>query len=220
LEPMGVVIFSVCMITSFVQVFIESLQRLMSPELAVVEIPLQGIIVMVLTIIIKGVVWIVYRSNRSASVQALAQDAENDCVFNFFSLVFPFVGQKIGVSWLDPLGGVVLSIYIIYEWVETLFSNVRNLTGRRASPEEHQRVAYLVTRFSPLVEAIQHCQVYQSGDEVIVEVDLILPETTPLPVAHDLGESVQYALENLEGVSRAYCHVDFRRTGPTGHVRQ
>ena len=75
---MGVVIFSVCMITSFVQVFIESFQRLISPELAVVEIPLQGILVMVLTIVIKGVVWVVYRSNRSTSVQALAQDAEND----------------------------------------------------------------------------------------------------------------------------------------------
>ena len=27
------------------------------------------------------------------------------------SLVFPFVGQKLGAAWLDPLGGLLLSLY-------------------------------------------------------------------------------------------------------------
>jgi divalent metal cation (Fe/Co/Zn/Cd) transporter len=73
---------------------------------------------------------------------ALAQDAENDVVFNVFSLLFPWVGQKLNVHWLDPLGGIVLSLYsklslavisshasyqffeVIYEWMHTLVENV------------------------------------------------------------------------------------------------
>jgi hypothetical protein len=27
------------------------------------------------------------------------------------SLIFPFVGQKVGAAWLDPLGGLLLSLY-------------------------------------------------------------------------------------------------------------
>lgn len=51
---------------------------------------------MVATIAIKLVIWFWCRTTKNASVQALAQDAENDIVFNFFSLVFPFVGGFVG----------------------------------------------------------------------------------------------------------------------------
>ena len=36
---------------------------------------------------------------------------ELQIVFNFFSLVFPYVGQKLGWKYLDPLGGALLSVY-------------------------------------------------------------------------------------------------------------
>ena len=41
---------------------------------------------------------------------------------------------------------------VIWEWFGTLIENVRNLAGSRADPIQHQRVAYLVTRFSPMVK--------------------------------------------------------------------
>lgn len=38
-----------------------------------------------------------------------------------------------------------------------------------------QRVAYLITRFSRFIKAIQNIDVYSCGDQFIVEADLILP---------------------------------------------
>lgn len=32
-------------------------------------------------------------------------------VFNFFSLLFPFIGARAHLKWLDAVGGLVLSIY-------------------------------------------------------------------------------------------------------------
>jgi divalent metal cation (Fe/Co/Zn/Cd) transporter len=61
--------------------------------------------------------------------------------------------------YLDSIGAIVLSLYIIKEWTETLIENTRNLTGKRASPHAHQRVCYLITRFSPLVKGVQHVEV-------------------------------------------------------------
>jgi len=217
-EPMGVVVFSVFMISSFVQVLIESCERLMSRDLEAAAVPLQGIIIMVITIAVKLGVWLSTRGSKRSTVQALSQDAENDVIFNFFSLLFPFIGQKLDIWWLDSLGGVVLSLYIIVEWIATLRLNIQHLMGANASADEHQRVAYLVLRFSPCIKALQHMEVYSCGDQFIAEVDLVLPENTSLRKAHDIGESVQYAIESLSGIERAYCHVDYDPTHPSGHL--
>lgn len=81
------------------------------------------------------------------------------------------------------------------------------MTGRRAPPHEHQRIAYLLTRFSPLVTAIQHLSLYHAGEGLVCEVDIVLPPDTSLPIAHNLGEACQYAIEQLSGIERAFVWV-------------
>ncbi|KAF8319166.1 uncharacterized protein EI90DRAFT_2941043, partial [Cantharellus anzutake] len=217
-EPMGVVVFSVFMISSFVQVSIESCKRLLSNDAEVVALPLEGVIIMVITIVVKFGVWQSSQGSKSSTIRALSQDAENDVFFNTVSLLFPFIGHKLGIWWLDPLGGVALSLYIIVEWIETLRSNIRNLMGVKASADEYQRVAYLIMRFSPCIDAVQHLDVYSSGDQFMVEADLVLPADTTFPMAHYIGESVQYAIESLSGIERAYCHIDYNSNNPSGHL--
>jgi hypothetical protein len=53
-------------------------------------------------------------------------------------------------------------------------------------------------------EALQHANVYHVGTPTITEVDIILPQECPLVLAHNIGESVQMALESLSGCARAY----------------
>lgn len=66
------------MIASFLQVFIESVHRLLDPNLVAAELPPVVILVMVGTILVKLAVWFWCRTIRNTSVEALAQDAEND----------------------------------------------------------------------------------------------------------------------------------------------
>lgn len=104
-------IFSVLMIASFVQVLVESVQRLFAPNPSPAELPIPAVGVMIGTIVVKGVVWLWCRRKQNSSVRALAQDAENDTVFNFFSLLFPFLGQRLRLGWFDAVGGIALSTY-------------------------------------------------------------------------------------------------------------
>jgi hypothetical protein len=73
------------------------MSRLLKPSEAPVVIPRSGLAIMWTTIGVKLVVWIFCRKFKSDSVRALAQDAENDILFNFFSLIFP-VRSRAGVS--------------------------------------------------------------------------------------------------------------------------
>ncbi|KAI5474634.1 cation diffusion facilitator [Pseudohyphozyma bogoriensis] len=220
MEPMGITVFAVFMIASFVQVFIESVERLFDKNLETAQIPLVGKIVMLVTIVLKLGVWLWGRTIKNSSVEALTQDAENDIVFNTFSLIFPFVGEQMGWKYLDPLGGALLSLYIIVEWTETLLENVTKLSGKRATPGAHQRIAYLLTRFSPLIIGIQHLSVYHTGDSYVVETDIIVPSSTPLVTSHNVGESTQYGIEQLEGVERAYVHIDVTANPLSGHIER
>ena len=89
LEPLGVVVFSVVMITSFFQVFLECFRRLIGNDESIVQLTIPAIIIMSSTVLIKFACWLYCRLIRNSSVQALAQDAMTDVVFNIFSIIFP-----------------------------------------------------------------------------------------------------------------------------------
>jgi hypothetical protein len=115
------------MIASFVQIFIESVQRaFFRQDTEVVELSPIGMATMLATIGVKSVLWFWCSRIPSSGVQALAQDAENDVWLNVMSLSFPWLGAKLGWRLLDPIGGMVLSAYIVSEWVKTLLQNFAN----------------------------------------------------------------------------------------------
>lgn len=135
LEPIGVLVFSVVMVTSFFQVALECFQRLNSRDRDIVELGLPALVIMASTVLIKAACWLWCRLVKNSSVQALAQDAQTDVVFNVFSIIFPIgmpapklrngpdmtdkrtVGFYAKLWWLDALGGLLLSLFVIFNWV-------------------------------------------------------------------------------------------------------
>ena len=192
LEPIGVLVFSIIMITSFFQVSLECVQRLTSPIHAIVSLGLPAIIIMALTVLIKAACWFWCRLIKNSSVQALAQDAATDVVFNTFSIIFPIVGYYAKLWWLDATGGLLLSLYVIFNWSRTSSTHIKHLTGAAASAEDRNVLLYLTMRFAKCINSIQGCQAYHAGDKLNVEVDIVLDQGMALRDSHDLGESLQY----------------------------
>ena len=220
LEPLGVLVFSVIMITSFFQVALEAINRLNGSDHRVVQLTPSAVAIMVTTVLVKGLCWLWCRLIRNSSVQALAQDAVTDVIFNIFSIIFPLVGYYLNVWWLDPLGGLILSAYVIISWSLTTRTHILNLTGRAASADERNILLYLTMRFAKSVRRIQGLVSYHVGDKLYVEVDIVLDETMSLRDSHDLGESLQYVLESVPGVERAFVHADYWDQNLPSHMRQ
>lgn len=99
LEPVSVLVFSIIMVTSFFQVGLSSFNRLASEDHTIVELSMPSIGLMVGTVIIKLLCWIWCRLIPSPSVQALAQDAMTDVVFNTFSIIFPLSKYQMSQPW-------------------------------------------------------------------------------------------------------------------------
>jgi hypothetical protein len=99
LEPLSILVFAVVMATAFVQVAITSLGRLLGPEHELVELSLPAILIMASTVVVKLLCWFWCRLIKNTGVQALAQDAMTDVVFNFFSILFPLGESHVSVCW-------------------------------------------------------------------------------------------------------------------------
>ncbi|KAK3383910.1 hypothetical protein B0T24DRAFT_67736 [Lasiosphaeria ovina] len=220
LEPLGVLVFSVIMITSFVQVALQAIQRLASPDREIIELGAPAIAIMLGTIFIKGLCWLWCRLVRNSSVQALASDASTDVIFNAGSIAFPLVGFYARIWWLDALGGLLLSLVVIFNWSQTSSEHIRHLSGFSATADQRNILLYLTMRFAKTIKQIQGLQAYHAGDKLNVEVDIVLDASTSLKDSHDLSESLQYVLESVPIVDRAFVHVDYASYNLPTHMQQ
>lgn len=220
LEPVGVLVFSIIMITCFFQVAIEGISRLTGNDHTVVQLSISAVAIMASTVVIKFICWLWCRLIRNSSVQALAQDAMTDIVFNIFSIIFPLIGYFAKIWWLDPLGGILLSGYVVNSWSRTSAQHIRNLTGAAATADERNILLYMTMRFAKTIKQIQGIQAYHAGDKLNVEVDIVVDENTPLRDSHDLGESLQYVLESIPFVDRAFVHIDYTGYNLPTHMSQ
>ena len=223
LEPLGILIFSVIIIISFFQVGQESFKQIFllpGPKVPV-SIGLDAIGIMSLTIVAKVCCWIWCSKSKSSSVQALAQDAMTDIVFNIVSLLMPTLGHYFNIWWFDPAGALLLSFYIIISWSVTAYQHIDNLTGAAASPLEYKVILYLSFRFAELIKQITALKVYHVGDNLNVEIDVVFNmEDMRLNFkdCHDIAEALQYAVETLPTVERAYVHIDYMEGNFKGHL--
>ncbi|KAI0429287.1 hypothetical protein F5Y09DRAFT_331946 [Xylaria sp. FL1042] len=220
LEPLGVLVFSVIMITSFVQVALQSIERLASGNHAIIKLGIPEISIMVSTVVIKGLCWLWCRLVRNSSVQALAADAMTDVIFNTGSILFPILGFYLGIWWLDALGGLLLSLVVIKNWSQTSLQHIKNLSGFSATADQRNVLLYLTMRFAKTIRQIQGIQAYHSGDKLIAEVDIILDASTTLRDSHDLSESLSYVLESVPIVDRAFVHADYASYNLPTHMEQ
>lgn len=220
LEPIGVLVFSVLIIVSFLQVGNEAIQRLLFGEHIAVEMGLAAIAIMAVTVIVKFFCYMWCKTIDSSAVDALAQDALTDVVFNTFSIIIPIAGHYFSIWWLDPLGALLLACYISWSWGETALEHIDNLTGAAADPEDRQVLLYLCARFADSIKQITALNAYHAGDRLTVEVDIVLDAKSSLRDSHDIGEALQYALETLPFVERAFVHLDYRVGNYTGHLER
>ncbi|KAF3906419.1 hypothetical protein ABW20_dc0105264 [Dactylellina cionopaga] len=220
LEPIGVLVFAVIMIVSFIQVAVQAIQTLLGESRSVIQLSNYAIVIMTLTVAIKGACYLWCRLIKSSSVQALAQDALTDVYFNTFSIFFPLVGYATKQWWLDPLGGLLLSLYVVLQWSRTSLEHIEHLTGAAASAEDRNLILYVCMRFAKSIKKVTGVQAYYAGDAINVEAEILFDEDLSLRDSHDVAEALQYTIESIPFVDRAFVHTDYSRENPTTHLER
>ena len=89
--------------------------------------------------------------------------------------------------------------------------------GKAAPTALIQKLTYVAMTHDPRVLQIDTVRAYHSGEKFFVEVDIVLPEDMMLKEAHDVGEALQFKLESMEQVERAFVHLDFETSHRPEH---
>lgn len=211
LEPVAIVIVSVVMALASVQMIRESVEKIIRFATEDAEGPVFGlpaIILCVLTVIIKLVLFIICKRIKTPSTQTLATDHRNDVISNSGALVCGYIGYKYW-KYMDPIGAMIISFYILISWFITGWTQIKMLTGHTARPDFLKKITWIALNHHPDVLLIDTVRAFHFGSNFLVEVDIVLPEEMNLREAHDIGESLQVKIEHLTEVERAFVHLDY-----------
>lgn len=155
--------------------------------------------------------------DKYSQIDILWQDHRNDILINGFGILTSVGGSKLH-WWLDPMGAIIISLIVSFAWLRTAFTEFLLLVGVVANVEIQQLITYVCCTHSPAVKQIDTVRVYHSGPRLIAEVDVVMDPDESLRETHDVAEELQFKLESLPDIERAYVHVDFETTHKPEHA--
>ncbi|KAK5979845.1 Cation diffusion facilitator family transporter [Trichostrongylus colubriformis] len=218
LEPLSLIIISVVMGVASVQLIFGAFSRIAAAyqfhaygigEEPMLDVSLTSASIMVATVIVKFTLFSICQKYKSdPSIAVLAMDHRNDCLSNTVALACAWLGNLYWY-YLDPIGAILVSIYILYTWVSTGWDHLSKLSGKSAKPEFINRIIKVCIDHDPRISHLDTVYVYHFGTKFLVEVHIVLDENMPLKVAHDISESLQINIESLPEVERAFVHTDY-----------
>jgi len=152
------------------------------------------------------------------TLEALAQDHLNDALSNSVAAAaLLFALRKPTLWFLDPVGAILISIYIIYSWYQTGKEQIEHLTGKSAPEDFMEELIEIANKFDDRLE-VDHLRAYHFGPKFLVELEVVMPRETLLFESHDVGMELQYEIEGREEVERCFVHIDYQTRPYDEHV--
>jgi len=214
LEPIGVIVCSTLMVLASGAVIYDCGRTLYTgfpggPEM---DFTFIAAVMLAAVVVVKIFVWriakVEYDRTSNVSLEALALDNFNDILSNASALLFAgLTCIKQETWWMDPVGGILISCYIIRSWWCTAAEQGVQLIGVKASDE-------FLSSVCELAENVEHAELdliraYHFGPKCVVEVKLLMDIATPLQISRDVSITLQDKIERLDDCERCFVQIDY-----------
>lgn len=227
-EPVSIVVFSCIMGMAAIILLIESVQKLandLTTTPSIVHIDYVVILLIVVVVAIQLCEYIYCRivasqTDQSSSVIAIGNDHINDVCINLLGGIPAIIaGYYTSLYWLDPMGGIMLSLYIAFRWSKTCIQQLPQLIGKSADPNTLKKLTYLSMTHNDVIVHVDTVLAYYIGPKLQVEIHIVLPADLSLREAHDIGESLECTVECIDDIEMAFVHLDYEVSHKPEHGR-
>ena len=208
IEPIAGLIVAILIAIVGGEVIRAAIKRLISGE--TIFFSLMPVAVLVFTMALKAFM-AVYLKNTSRKINspaifASSVDCRND-VFISGTALLGLVGYHFGYTYLDPIAGIVIGLWIILSGYQVGRSNIDYLIGGSPSRKtiEHIKRAALSVRG---VRGLNDVRAHYVGNYIHVEVHIELNKKLSMVKAHNIGKKVESKIEELPWVNKAFIHID------------
>jgi len=156
-------------------------------------------------------------ASKSDSMVALAEDHLNDIMSNVAAAVTAAIATRVeGAWWVDPVGAITISAYILWRWFDIAKTQVDKIVGRGAPTDFIEELATIADAHHEDL-TVDVIRAYHFGARYMVEMEVVMPIEFTLKQVHDISLNLQNRLEALEPVERAFVHVDYARRDQPEH---
>lgn len=165
--------------------------------------------IMLLTIVIKLVVWLYMRhgkGRKSLALKALTVDYRNDIVVTIIAIFGFVMGASISPI-VDVLMALVVGVFILHSAYDIGKQNTMYLMG--ASPSK--KVLNQIRGAAQSVEGVEttnDIRAHYMGSKIHAEVHINIKDSLNIVQGHRISKKVQRVVESLEDVKKAFIHVD------------
>lgn len=179
-------------------------------ETHVHKISIYSIMVLVVSIGMKLIMSVYFkktsRNINSPAILASSIDSKNDVYISSTALAGVVCGFY-GYSQMDDIAATLISFWIIYSGYRIGVQNIDYLMGKQPESsimEEIRKKAVAVLG----VVGIHDIRAHYVGNYIHVEIHISLDQHLTMIQAHDIGKKVQREVEAIEGIHKAFVHID------------
>ncbi len=142
----------------------------------------------------------------SPSLRITAKDNLSDVLTSIAAFI-GILGSNLIHPVLDPLAGVLVSLWIFKAAFDAGRENIGFLTGAGADETLRQKIIQTASKIEG-VGYIHHMMSEYVGPKLVVDMHINLPGDAPLNQVHNIEDAVIAALEDMPEVDRAYVHIE------------
>lgn len=225
-EPVAVIVAASVMVLVSV-VFIETATKKLidgfvngdpeKPNLTVEALVIAGMAITTKTFLILYSRWVL-KTHTSAAVEAISEDNRNDVVSNSFAIcAYIIASMREDLWYVDPAGAIIIFLLIMLAWAKMGKEQVMQLVGVTASEDFILEVKELCNTHNAKL-SLDIVRAYHFGSKYLVELEVVVPADMTVKDAHDIALQLQFKVEQLEDVERAFVHVDYKSRDYDEHI--
>jgi cation diffusion facilitator family transporter len=201
MEPVATVVVAVLLIVVGVELFKNSIERIVNPKPFDSSWGVIGVIGV--TVIIKELLARFSRELgrmiKSKTLEADFWHHRTDAISSVIVIV-AFIGERIGLVNLDGIAGLMVSVMVAYAGWKIVKTGTDDLLGKRPSEDLIMEVKETAREF-PEVLNIHEVIIHEYGKTLVLSFHIQIPEHYSLKKAHALSDQVANAIDK-----RFSCH--------------
>ncbi|MBI9071237.1 MAG: cation transporter [Melioribacteraceae bacterium] len=207
-QPIAAFIVAVFTIVVGLEIFKESVYRIISPE--EIEIGIFVYIVLAISILVKlflnKYLTKLDKQFNSTALRASATDSLNDVLASSIALI-GVICVSLGYSYVDGIAGLVVAVFILKAGWDIGKENIDFLMGRSAD----NHLVFDISKAALNVDdvlGLNDLRSHYVGDKFHIEIHVEVDKNMSTKQSHDIGKDVQRAIESLGEVQKVFVHID------------
>ncbi len=144
---------------------------------------------------------------KSTSMEADAWHHRSDA-FTSIGTFLGILGAKFGLTFLDPLAAVIVSIFVMKVGVDLYLKSINELVDKSADSKTLEKIRTL-TLSTEGVEEVRDLKTRVFGNRIFVDLEISVDRNLSVEEGHLIAENVHDSIEkNIPKVKHCMVHVE------------